>query len=156
MLSVINNCFKGHISSKTVGLIPHNLDRVDPNVVLSCGIDIWAAAWDFQQFDILTSVDLEEPKQPPDKLKNSKWCSFSSFKNHRILKRLAKALIRLRVYAGWSEALLVTHTTLFEISCTGSFSDEMPFVIFSACHDMNDPTIKDVCVNGTISNLCKY
>ena len=40
--------------------------------------------------------------------------------NHRILKRQAKALIRLRVCAGWSEALLVAHTKLLEILCTGS------------------------------------
>ena len=40
--------------------------------------------------------------------------------NHRILKQLAKALIRLRECAGWSEPLLVAHTTLLEISCTGS------------------------------------
>ena len=33
--------------------------------------------------------------------------------SHRILKRLAKALIRLRVCAGWSEPLL--------ISCHGSY-----------------------------------
>ena len=39
---------------------------------------------------------------------------------HRIFKRLAKALIRLRVCAGWSEPLLVAHTTLLEISCHGS------------------------------------
>ena len=38
-------------------------------------------------------------------------------KGHKIFKRLAKALIRLRVYAGWSEPLLVSHTTLLEISC---------------------------------------
>ena len=37
-----------------------------------------------------------------------------------ILKRQAKALIRLRVCAGWSEALMVAHTTLLEISRTGS------------------------------------
>ena len=30
------------------------------------------------------------------------------------------ALIRLRVCAGWSEPLLVAHTTLLEISCRGS------------------------------------
>ena len=42
-----------------------------------------------------------------------------SLNTHRILKRLAKALIRLRVCAGWSEPLLVAHTTLLEISCTG-------------------------------------
>ena len=39
---------------------------------------------------------------------------------HRIFKRLAKTLIRLRVCAGCSEALLVAHTTLLEISCRGS------------------------------------
>ena len=38
----------------------------------------WAAAWDFQQFDILTSVDSDEPVQPPFKLRNSKWRSVSS------------------------------------------------------------------------------
>ena len=36
--------------------------------------------------------------------------------------RHAKALIRLRVYAGWSEPLLVTHTTLLEISCHSSYN----------------------------------
>ena len=40
---------------------------------------------------------------------------------HKILKRLAKALIRLRICAGWSELLLVPHTTLLEISCPGSY-----------------------------------
>ena len=49
------------------------------------------------------------------KLSDSIWCSVS-----RILKRLAKALIRLRVCAGWSEALLAAHTTLLEIAWTGS------------------------------------
>ena len=39
---------------------------------------------------------------------------------HRIFKRLSKALIRLRVCAGWSEPLLITHSTLLEISCRGS------------------------------------
>ena len=40
--------------------------------------------------------------------------------NHRIFKRSAKALIRLSVSAGWSEPLLVAHTTLLVISCHGS------------------------------------
>ena len=35
---------------------------------------------------------------------------------HRIFKRIAKALIILCICAGWSEALLVPHTTLLEIS----------------------------------------
>ena len=38
----------------------------------------WAAARDFQQLDILTSVDSDEPVQPPVKLRNSKQCSVSS------------------------------------------------------------------------------
>ena len=37
-------------------------------------------------------------------------------KKHRLFKRLAKALIRLRVCAGWSEPLLVAHNTLLEIA----------------------------------------
>ena len=40
---------------------------------------------------------------------------------HRIFKRLAMALIRLRLCAGWSESLLVAFTTLLEISCRGSY-----------------------------------
>ena len=39
---------------------------------------IWAVPWDFQQCDILTSVDSDEPVQPPFKLGNYKWCSVSS------------------------------------------------------------------------------
>ena len=38
----------------------------------------WAVAWYFQQFEILTCVDLDEPLQTAFKLKNSKWCSVSS------------------------------------------------------------------------------
>ena len=41
--------------------------------------------------------------------------------SHKIFKQLAKALISLRVCAGWSEPLLVVHTTLLEISCHCSF-----------------------------------
>ena len=41
---------------------------------------------------------------------------------HKVVKGLAKALIRLRVCAGWSESLLVAHTTLLEISSRGLFS----------------------------------
>ena len=41
-------------------------------------------------------------------------------RSYRIFKRLAKALTRLRVCTGWSEALLVAHTTLLEFSCHGS------------------------------------
>ena len=37
-----------------------------------------------------------------------------------MLKRQAKALIRLRVCAVWSEPLLVAHNTMLEIACRGS------------------------------------
>ena len=67
----------------------------------------------------LTSVDSDTPMQPPFKLRDSKSFSVSSL-SHRIFKLLAKALIRLRVCAGWSEPLLVAHTTLLEISSCGS------------------------------------
>ena len=43
-------------------------------------------------------------------LRNSKWCSVSS-----LTVRLAMALIRRRICAGWSEPLIVSHTTLLEI-----------------------------------------
>ena len=41
-------------------------------------LHIWAAWCDFQQCGILTSVDSDEPVQPPFKLRGSKWCLFSS------------------------------------------------------------------------------
>ena len=42
-------------------------------------IFIWAVTCDFQQCGILTCVDSDKPVQPPFKLRNSKWCSVSSF-----------------------------------------------------------------------------
>ena len=38
-----------------------------------------------------------------------------------VFKRLAKALIRLRICACWSKPLVLAHTTLFEISYCGPF-----------------------------------
>ena len=40
-----------------------------------------AATCVFQQCGILTSVDSDEPVQPPVKLRNPKWCSVSSLTN---------------------------------------------------------------------------
>ena len=39
---------------------------------------LWASTCDFQQCGISTSVDSDEPVQPPFKLRNSKWYSVSS------------------------------------------------------------------------------
>ena len=83
-------------------------------------VDKWAATCDFQQCGILTSVDSDESVQTSTKLRNSKWCPVSSLTLIEYIKPLAKALIRLRVCAGWSETLLVAHTTLLEVSCCGS------------------------------------
>ena len=37
----------------------------------------WAATWDFQQCGILTSIDSDEPVQPPFKRRKSKYCFVS-------------------------------------------------------------------------------
>ena len=72
-----------------------------------CRYDNWAAAWDFQQFDILTCVDPGKRLQPPFKLRNSKWCSVSSLTTieyssdwQRLWSDCAYAQADLRV--GWS------------------------------------------------------
>ena len=44
-------------------------------------------------------------------------------KSHRVFKRTAKALIILPICVGWSEPLLVAHTTLLQISCCDSYED---------------------------------
>ena len=76
---------------------------------------------DFQQCGILTSVDSDEPVQPSVKLRNSKVCSVCSLTVIEYSSDKQRALIRLCVCAGWSEPLLVAHTTLLEISCHGSY-----------------------------------
>ena len=43
------------------------------------------------------------------------------FGSRGVLRRLAGALVGLPLCAGWSGALMVAHTELLEISCTGSF-----------------------------------
>ena len=65
---------------------------------------IWASACDFQQFHILTSVDSDEPVQPPFKLRNSKWRSVSSLTiieyssdKHRLWSGCAYAQAGLRL-----------------------------------------------------------
>ena len=59
--------------------------------------------------------------------------------SHRIFKRLAKALIRLRVCAGCSEPLLVAHTTLLEIPCHGS-----NYIFFSERKKKCVPTLSKI------------
>ena len=60
---------------------------------------------------------------------------------HRIFKWLAKALIRLRIWAGWSELLLVAHTTLLEISCHGSNHDYQMYAFFVKLQTMQTDSV---------------
>ena len=76
---------------------------------------------DFKQCGFLTSVDSKQPVEPP----------FKQLNTHRIFKRLANALIRLRICAGWPEPLLVTHTLLLEISCRGSLVYQHACITFT-------------------------
>ena len=69
---------------------------------------------------MLASVHSDEPVQPPFKLRNSKCCSVSSFIFIDIQALIG--LLGRRICAGWSEPLLVAHSTLLKISCPGSCS----------------------------------
>ena len=81
---------------------------------------IWATPCDFQQCGILTSVDSDEPVHLPFKLRNSKWCSFSSL----TLIKYSCDWQMLWPDCAYAQAdlsfWLVAHTTLMEISCRGS------------------------------------
>ena len=74
----------------------------------------WAATSAFRQRDILTSVTQTSLCSLPLSLEIGQ-----PLNRHGILKRLARVLIRLRVYPGWSKPLLVAHTIALEISCRG-------------------------------------
>ena len=52
--------------------------KVMPIISVAIIVITWAAACDFQQCGILTSVDSDQPAQPPFRRRNSKWCSVSS------------------------------------------------------------------------------
>ena len=78
----ISGLFKDTLISIRTTAITECWSRVGESVFSFClSMSLyynWAAAWDFQQFDNSTSVDSDEPLQPPFKLRNSKWCSVSS------------------------------------------------------------------------------
>ena len=71
---------------KKHALLP-SMQRVEANCLVSLTYawngdgriitQIWAVARDFRKCGILTSVDSDEPLQPPFMLRNSKWCSVS-------------------------------------------------------------------------------
>ena len=78
----MTHCWKTHataqLSNCASKTLLHLSSAVSPLVKIQRWSYIWATAGDFQQFDILTSVDSDEPVQPPFKLRNSIWCSVSS------------------------------------------------------------------------------
>ena len=63
------------------------------------------------------------------------------------------ALIRLRVCAGWSELLLVAHSTLLEISCHGSFYVALPCLYIKS---LTFPLHYGKCKNKNIAHLRDY
>ena len=65
---------------------------------------------------------------------------------HRIFKPPAKALIRLRVCAGWSEPFLVAHTRLLKISCHGSNNELTTTEFPSWNRQQPQPNCVTVCV----------
>ena len=81
---------------------------------IHCGWKVWCLE-NVMRVPTMWNVRLAKT---PFKLRNSKYFWVSSLT--LIEYSIAKTLIRLRVCAGWSEPLLVAHTTLLEISCRGS------------------------------------
>ena len=81
-----------------------NINQLNPSMVRL--LTKWATAWDFQQFDILTSVDSDKPVQSPFKPRSSKWCSNSSLtiKNIKATSKGSDQTARMRrliwVFAG--------------------------------------------------------
>ena len=74
---------------------------------------------DFQKCGTLISEESDEPVSLLLSLETP--MMFGQWPNsHRIFKRLANALISLRVCAGWLEHLVIAHTSLLKISCCGS------------------------------------
>ena len=68
---------------------------------------------------ILISADSDKPAQPL--FKKHRMLFGQQLNTHRIYKRLAKPLTRLGICVGLSDALLVAHTILLEISCRGLY-----------------------------------
>ena len=65
---------------------------------------------------------------------------------HKIFKPPAKALIRLRVCAGCSEPLLVSHTRLLRISCHGLNNELTTTEFLSWNRQQPQPNCVNVCV----------
>ena len=77
----MSNCWKFHaavnykllrVCDKTIVKGVCSAAATSQNRGVCIAACIWAEAWDFQQFGILTSVDSDEPLHPLFKLKNSK------------------------------------------------------------------------------------
>ena len=82
--------------------------NVPPSVSHASARSQYIINWAATQCSILTSVDSDEPVQPPFKLTNSKRCSTSSLTLIKYSSDyVAKALISLCICAGWFEALLI-------------------------------------------------
>ena len=82
------------------------------------------ATWDFLQYGILTLIETGESVETPFTNRNSKCCSPVAYHAANIQAIIKGSDHGVRIVcAGWSEPLHITHTTLMEISCCGSYMD---------------------------------
>ena len=81
MVCLINDIFKREKTDKLTNIFDGKCDVSSDQVnrfLNYCLYSINRLDCDLQQCGILTSVDSDEPVQPPFKLRNSKWYSSSS------------------------------------------------------------------------------
>ena len=117
---------------------------------------------DFQQCDILTSVDSDEPLQPPFKLRNFKWCL-------AVVEYLSnkQSLWSYCVYAQADLRLCWSHivTTLLEMLCHGSLLCNFysqPFVWIVYIHSLKfqisgkNARIIRAKISGNTKHLSKF
>ena len=101
-----------------LGIIINGNENFSQNWCIGNG-HILCFIWYHFKIVILWNFDVQNRK-----CRNRPWKTEWFHKNRNgwhLCKRLAKALIRLRICAGWTEPLLVAQTTLLEISCRCSF-----------------------------------
>ena len=90
-----------------VCIFPLLWDMKVPSVSYASARSQYIINWAATQCGILTSVDSDDPVQPPFKLTNSKRCSVSSLTLIEYSSDYSKGSVRLCICAGWSGALLI-------------------------------------------------
>ena len=76
-----------------------------------------------------------------------------SLDSHRTFKRLAKALTRLRMCAGWSDPLLVAHTTILENNVTTLIISDLLSYLFITGSSKTNPINR---LMHPINGYCRF